>query len=72
MSLEESKKEQFKEVLINLNNAMEDLLQFYNKNKDLEFVKKVLPEIHDLVKAKNELFSKVIDILEELCPSFNC
>ena len=72
MSLEESKKEQLRELLRNLALSIDDLCQFYNKNKDLEIVKKLFPELSELVKSSNSLFDKMESVLEELCPSFNC
>ena len=56
--IEEVKKEQFGEILKELNNVVLDLTTFYNKNQDLEFVRRLSLEFRDFIKAKNALFDK--------------
>jgi len=56
--IEEAKKEQFGELLRELNSVVLDLTTFYNKNQDLEFVRKLSLEFRDFIKAKNALLEK--------------
>jgi len=60
--IEEAKKEQLRDVLIYLNDAVKDLVAFYNKNQDLDFVRKLSFELREFIRAKNELFDKAISL----------
>ena len=56
--IEEVKKEQFGEILRELNSVVLDFIEFRNKNRDLDFIRKLSFEIHDFIRAKNALFMK--------------
>jgi len=50
-SLVEAKKEQLRGIVKQIDFSIKDLYEFYSKNRDLEFVKELYPEIHEIFKA---------------------
>jgi len=55
---EKAMKEELGYILKELNYAVKDVIDFYNKHQDLDFIRKLSLEFRDFIKAKNALFDK--------------